>query len=149
MKKNVLSFLLGVFLFFGASEIAFAENSNILEIGRNAKTSTYVNLLTKDFDFPVDDAFEFCMNLGRDYADYVFQVDIYNTVELLTELDDNYIYGTAVMAVVQLNYGFAQIEYFKYDDEPRSVIGWDVFFIIAMDNGQYLTVRFFNPIEQL
>ncbi len=142
IKKIIVLFV--VSLFAGLSS-GFAQNSNILEIGSNAKTSTYVNLLTKDKSCSESTVLEWCISLGMNFYQSGYSIEIYdNNISLVNAFSDEYIYGTAVMAVVNLHYGFVQIEYSRWDEEKESIVGWDHLFFIKMSDGRILCVKFID-----
>lgn len=83
----------------------------------------------------------FAINYGKAFSDSNFEIAIYSKEELQKQFTDNYIYGTAINAALNLNYGLVQIQYFKYNDEPKSLVGWDNLFFVTMQNNKILCIK--------
>ena len=76
-----------------------------------------------------------------------FSAKIYtDATELIKTEDfkDEYIYGTATMAVVNLHYGAVQIDYYRWDNETESIVGWDFLAFFALDDGRVLCIKILN-----
>lgn len=138
MKKKICLLVLALV----AAVSCFAENSGVIEINTNAKTTTSVYHNTKNEKFSLTEAFEICVLAGDSYFFSDFEVGLYGKNELLKVFDDEYIYGSAVGAVINLHYGFVMLEYFKYDDEPESLVGWDKLIFVTLENGKVLCLKF-------
>lgn len=124
----------------------FADDG-FLEIGVNAKTKTSVLLSSKGKTFSLEDAMERAKIKAADFGDAGFYAKIYpNATELIKTEDfkDEYIYGTATMAVVNLHYGAVQIDYYRWDNEMESIVGWDFLAFFALDDGRVLCVKILN-----
>lgn len=73
-----------------------------------------------------------------------------STKDLLSSLDfkDDYIYGSAITAVTNLHYGFAYVSYYRYEDEyEENIVGWDVLFLYALDDGRFLCIKILDDEE--
>ena len=119
----------------------FADNEAFLDIGKTAKTTTTVYVPSKDKTLSLEDAIEFAMVDAEYYGDASYDIKIYgNKTELLTSKDfsDEYIYGTATMAVVNLNYGVVQITYYRYDNEVENIVGWDHLGFFVLNDGRVI-----------
>lgn len=140
MKKTIILCVFVLILSFSTS-FGFAQEAEYIEIGFNAKTTTYVDKQTKGYKFSEDKVFELCLNYGKAFSDSNFEIAIYSKDELQKQFTDNYIYGTAINAALNLNYGLVQIQYFKYNDEPKSLVGWDNLFFVTMQNNKILCIK--------
>lgn len=139
MKKRIVYYVFAAFLFFGTA-FCFAEDQELFEIGTNAKTSTYVDVNSKNRKFTEDEIVGFCEQFVKDNPNSLFASNWYDTVELLETFDDNYIYGTAVMAAINLHYGFVKIDYSKWNDEDVSIVGWDTLYFLTFEDGYIFCV---------
>ena len=131
-----------VFLLLLAAQV-FADDS-FLEIGVNAKTKTSVYLPSKDKCFSLEGAIECAMADASCFENADFFAKIYPDAAELFKTDDfkdEYIYGTATMAVVNLHYGAVQINYYRWDNEEESIVGWDYLAFFALDDGRVLCIK--------
>ena len=145
MKKRI--FLIGVIFLMFVGKVFAAEQW--LKIATNVKTDTVVDLESKDKTYSLNSAFEFLRKVGAecDGSKSVLDVKYYGTrSELFTSSDfkDEYIYGSATMAVVNLHYGLVYIDYFRYDDEKTSIVGWDKLYFIVLDDGRVICAKIIN-----
>lgn len=137
MKKKICLFVLVLVVVASC----FAENSGFVEINENSKTKTSVSLNTKNKKILLPEAFKLCVIAGDSYFFSDCEVELYSKKELLKVFDDELIYGSAVSAVINLHYGFVMLDYFKYDDEPESLVGWDKLFFFTLENDKVLCLK--------
>lgn len=142
MKKRFL--FIPLFLLMSFCKL-FAGDSWI-DIGRNAKVDTTVYYPSKDLNYSLEEAIRFLLFISTTYDSdevYDYSIEFYDKKDLITSDDfsDDYIYGTAVMASVELKYGIVSAFYFRSDDEEESIVGWDVLFIISLDDGKVLCAK--------
>ena len=81
MKKTIILCVFALILSFSTS-FGFAQEAEYIEIGFNAKTTTYVNKQTKGYKFSEDKVFELCLNYGKAFSDSNFEIAIYSKEEL-------------------------------------------------------------------
>lgn len=144
MKKRL--FLLGLIFLF-CSAFFYAEGK-WLTIATNVKTSTAVYLDSINTTYSEEEAMVILMAASGGFpynqSDATFDVKIYNNkTELLTSADfkDEYIYGSATMAVVNLHYGIVYVNYSRYDDEEENFVGWDAMEFVVLDDGRVIWAK--------
>ena len=138
LKKTLLIALLKML----ASHV-FADDP-FLDIATNVKTTTTVYLPSKDKTYSLEEAIQCAMVNAWMRGDADYDIKFYNnTKELFTSSDfkDEYIYGSATMAVVNLHYGIVEINYSRYDDERENIVGWDYLSFFALDDGRVMCIK--------
>lgn len=140
MKLKKLGFI--VVLLMLASHV-FADDP-FLDIATNVKTTTTVYLPSKDKTYSLEEAIQCAMVNAWMRGDADYDIKFYNnTTELFTSSDfkDEYIYGSATMAVVNLHYGIVEINYSRYTDERENIVGWDYLSFFVLNDGRVLCVK--------
>ena len=123
---KIKKLLMGVFILVTVNSLFASEAW--MKIATNAKVDTNVYVVSKNYAYSLEDAIEIFMYIASAYdgEHTTFDINIYKKSDLLSSKDfeDEYIYGSAVMAIVNLGYGIVQADYFRYDDEKENLVGW-------------------------
>ena len=138
LKKTLL-----IALIMMLAPFVFADDP-FMDIATNAKTTTTVYLPSKDKTYSLEEAIQCAMVNAWMRGDADYDIKFYNnTTELFTSSDfkDEYIYGSATMAVVNLHYGIVEINYSRYTDERENIVGWDYLSFFVLDDGRVLCVK--------
>lgn len=140
---KIKKLLMGVFILVTVNSLFASEAW--MKIATNAKVDTNVYVISKNYAYSLEDAIEIFMYIASAYDDEhtTFDINIYKESDLLSSKDfeDEYIYGSAVMAIVNLDYGIVQADYFRYDDENENLVGWDFLFLIELTDGNVLCAK--------
>ena len=140
MKLKKIGFI--VVLLMLVSHV-FADDS-FMDIATNAKTTTSVYLPSKGQSYSLEEAIQCAMVNAWLHDDADYDIKFYkNTTELFKSSDfkDEYIYGSATMAVVNLHYGIVEIKYYRYDNEVENIVGWDYLSFFVLNDGRVLCVK--------
>lgn len=138
LKKTLLIALLMMLVPF-----IFADDP-FMDIATNAKTTTTVYIPSKDMTYSLEDAVKCAMVNAWLHGDADYDVKFYKDKSELfksSDFKDEYIYGSATMAVVNLHYGIVEIKYFRYDDEVENIVGWDYLSFFALDDGRVMCIK--------
>ena len=140
-----------VVLLMMLAPLVFADDP-FMDIATNVKTTTTVYLPSKDKTYSLEEAIQCAMVNAWMRGDADYDIKFYNnTTELFTSSDfkDEYIYGSATMAVVNLHYGIVEIKYYRYDNEVENIVGWDYLSFFALDDGRVMCIKILEGDRRL
>lgn len=145
MKKKfniVFLFLIQLCL----ANVAFAESEWIV-VNENAKIKTYAHTWDYGKKLSLEKAIENSMYFAKGYQDWTFNVKLYSKKEFSKTKDfsDEYIYGSALDAMNKQGYGTVSIDYYLWDDEYVSEVGWDSLYLTKLEDNSILCLKLSKP----
>ncbi|MBP5753854.1 MAG: hypothetical protein J6W60_13510 [Treponema sp.] len=146
LKKTLLIALLMMLVPF-----VFADDP-FMDIATNAKTTTTVYLPSKDKTYSLEEAIQCAMVNAWMRGDADYDIKFYKDKSELfksSDFKDEYIYGSATMAVVNLHYGIVEINYSRYSDEVENIVGWDYLSFFALDDGRVMCIKILEGDRRL
>lgn len=147
MKKR-LGFMFLILMQVCFVNVAFAQ-SEWTELNVNAKTSTYGNTKYYNQKLSMEEAIQVSMYFSVSFKGWDFDSKIYSKKEFTKtkDFDDKYIYGSAVNAVTKQGYGIVSIDYYLWDDEYVSDVGWDCMYLMKLKDDRVLCLRLTKPTD--